>query len=338
MVTFGEIMLRLTPPGFLRFSQAESFGAVYGGSEANVAVSLANFGLDVDYITRLPGNDIGDACANFIRRHGVGISKIIKGGDRLGIYFLETGAAQRGSRVIYDRANSAVATIEPGMVDWRSAFADASWFHWSGITPALSKGAADVCLEAVRIAKEIGLKVSCDINYRAALWKWGKGISEVMPELLEHCDVILGLGGPEAEMILGMPSGDFSKDFAGAFGSLCDNLSKRLMNTATYALTFRASHSASHNGLAGAIWHAGEVHCSQPHDISMIVDRIGGGDAFAAGIIYGIGAFRSNWQKTVEFAAAASCLKHSIVGDFNIVTVDEVEKLIGGDSSGRVSR
>ena len=192
IVTFGEIMMRLSPPGFLRFGQARSFDVIYGGGEANVAISLVNYGLPVDYVTRLPNNDLGDACVQFLRQYGVGVEKIVRGGDRLGIYFLEVGAVQRSSKVIYDRANSAIATIEPGMLDWKAAFSDADWFHWTGITPAISESLAAVCLEGVKKAKEMGLTVSCDLNYRSKLWKWGKKPSEVMPELVKHSDVAVG--------------------------------------------------------------------------------------------------------------------------------------------------
>ena len=192
VITFGEIMMRLAPPGFLRFAQARSFDVIYGGGEANVAVSLANYGIDVDYVTRLPENDLGEACIMFLRQYGVDTSKIVRGGDRLGIYFLEVGAMQRPSKVIYDRANSAIATIQPGMIDWKQVFADANWFHWTGITPAISESLAAVCLEGVETAHQMGLTVSCDLNYRSKLWKWGKQPGEVMPNLVQYCDVAIG--------------------------------------------------------------------------------------------------------------------------------------------------
>src|SRR5512136_453009 len=203
VVTFGEIMLRLSPPGFLRFTQARSFDVLYGGGEANVAASLAQYGMPVDYVTRLPKNDVGEACLQYLRQYGIGTNKIIYGGDRLGIYFLENGAVQRGSKVIYDRANSSLATIQKGMLDWQSVFADADWFHWTGITPAVSQGAAEVCLEAVQIAKTLGVTVSCDLNYRKNLWKWGKKASEVMPDLVSGCDIILG-NEEDAAMVFGI--------------------------------------------------------------------------------------------------------------------------------------
>ena len=227
VVTFGEIMMRLSPPGFLRFGQARSFDVIYGGGEANVAVSLANFGVPVDYVTRLPDNDLGEACIMFLRQYGVGVDKIVRGGDRLGIYFLEMGAVQRGSKVVYDRANSAIATIEPGMIDWKKVFADADWFHWTGITPAISAGTAEVCLEAVRVAKEMGVTVSCDLNYRKKLWKWGKTPAEVMPELVSHSDVAIG-NEEDADKVFGIkaPETDPRRVMAMVF-----KLGKRLLNS-----------------------------------------------------------------------------------------------------------
>jgi len=341
VVTFGEVMMRLSAPGFLRFGQARSFDVTYGGGEANVAVSLANFGVPVDYVTRLPKNDLGEACIQFLRQYGVGVDKIVRGGDRLGIYFLEIGAVQRGSKVIYDRAGSAIATIERGMIDWKGVFADAHWFHWTGITPAISAGTADVCLEAVQVAKEMGLTISCDLNYRAKLWKWGKTAGEVMPELVRYCDVaigneedadkVFGIRAPEADVIAG-------KVEAEKYQYVCEELAKRLPNLKTIAITLRGSISASHNTWAGVLWDQEKFYVAPIYDITDIVDRVGGGDAFMAGLIYGLLTYGDNRQAALDFAVAASCLKHSIVGDFNMVTVSEVEKMIGGDVSGRVAR
>ena len=341
VVTFGEVMMRLSPPGFLRFGQARSFDVTYGGGEANVAVSLANFGVPVDYVTRLPKNDLGEACIQFLRQYGVGVDKIVRGGDRLGIYFLEIGAVQRGSKVIYDRAGSAIATIERGMIDWKGVFADAHWFHWTGITPAISAGTADVCLEAVQVAKEMGLTISCDLNYRAKLWKWGKTAGEVMPELVRYCDVaigneedadkVFGIRAPEADVIAG-------KVEAEKYQYVSEELARRLPNLKTIAITLRGSISASHNTWAGVLWDQGKFYVAPIYDITDIVDRVGGGDAFMAGFIYGLLTYGDNRQAALDFAVAASCLKHSIVGDFNMVTVSEVEKMIGGDVSGRVAR
>ncbi len=358
VVTFGEIMMRLSPPGFLRFGQARSFDVIYGGGEANVATSLANFGVPVDYVTRLPANDLGDACIQFLRQYNLGVDKIVRGGDRMGIYFLEMGAVQRGSKVIYDRANSAIATIERGMIDWRHVFADADWFHWTGITPAISAGTADVCLEAVRVAKEMGLTVSCDLNYRKKLWKWGKTAGEVMPELVRYCDIaigneedadkVFGVKAPETDVITGKVDAD-------KYRYVCEELAKRFPNLKTIAITLRGSISASHNTWSGVLWACpactgaagagepdpsdhGEFYVGPTYDITHIVDRVGGGDSFMGGLIYGLRTYGADRQKALDFAVAASCLKHSIFGDFNMVTVAEVEKLMGGDVSGRVSR
>jgi 2-dehydro-3-deoxygluconokinase len=341
VVTFGEIMMRLSPPGFLRFGQARSFDVIYGGGEANVAVSLADFGVPVDYVTLLPDNDLGDACIQFLRQYGVGVDKIVRGGDRLGIYFLEMGAVQRGSKVIYDRAGSAIATIEHGVIDWQRVFADADWFHWTGITPAISAGTADVCLEAVQVAKEMGLTVSCDLNYRKMLWKWGKTPGEVMPELVRHCDIaigneedadkVFGIKAPETDVVAGEVEAD-------KYRFVCDELAKSFPNLKTIAITLRGSISASHNTWSGVLWGQGEFYVGPTYDITHIVDRVGGGDSFMGGLIYGLRTYGEDRQKALDFAVAASCLKHSIVGDFNLVTVAEVEKLMGGDVSGRVSR
>lgn len=349
VVTFGEIMMRLSPPGFLRFGQARSFDVIYGGGEANVAASLANYGVPVDYVTRLPENDLGEACIQFLRGYGVGVDKIVRGGERLGIYFLEMGAVQRGSKVVYDRAGSAIATIERGMIDWKHVFADADWFHWTGITPAISAGTAEVCLEAVQLAKEMGLTVSCDLNYRKKLWKWGKTPGEVMPELVRHCDVaigneedadkVFGIRAPETDVTAGVVKAD-------KYRFVCEELAKRFPNLKTIAITLRGSISASHNTWSGVLWACpepgrrdqGEFYVGPTYDITHIVDRVGGGDSFMGGLIYGLLTYENNRQAALNFAVAASCLKHSIFGDFNMVTVAEAEKLMRGDVSGRVSR
>jgi 2-dehydro-3-deoxygluconokinase len=340
IVTFGEIMLRLAPPDHLRFIQAQSFNVIYGGGEANVAVSVANYGLPVEYVTRLPKNDIGDACLNFIRQYGVGTGHIVRGGERLGIYFLEHGAVQRGSKVVYDRANSALATIKSGMIDWEAAFTGANWFHWTGITPAISEGAAAVCLEAVKKAKDMGLTVSCDLNYRSKLWKWGKKAGEVMEELVRHTDVAIG-NEEDADKVFGIhaPEVDVTKGNveADAYVSVCTQLNERFPNLKTIAITLRGSLSASHNTWGGILWDGGDVYVSPVYDITHIVDRVGGGDSFMGGLIYGLLSYESK-QDALNFAVAASCLKHTVMGDFNLVTVDEVEKMMGGDVSGRVSR
>ena len=341
VVTFGEIMMRLAPPDHLRFIQTRSFDVIYGGGEANVAVSLANFGIDVDYVTRLPQNELGDACLMFLRQYGVGTSKIVRGGDRLGIYFLEIGAVQRSSKVIYDRANSAISTIQRGMLDWKEVFTDADWFHWTGITPAISESLADVCLEGVRTAHEMGLTVSCDLNYRSKLWKWGKTPGEVMPDLVQYCDVAIG-NEEDAAKVFGIHAPDTDvtsgKVDAAKYRYVCEELVKHFPNLRTVAITLRGSLSASHNTWSGILWHQGKVYTAPTYDITHIVDRVGGGDSFMAGLIYGLKTYGEDVQPALRFAVAASCLKHSIVGDFNLVTVAEAEKLMGGDVSGRVSR
>jgi 2-dehydro-3-deoxygluconokinase len=340
VVTFGEIMLRLSPPGFQRFVQVRCFDVIYGGGEANVAASLANYGLPVEYVTRLPANDIGDACLSFLRQHGVGVRHIVRGGDRLGIYFLEMGSAQRGSKVIYDRAGSAIATIKAGMINWETVFTDADWFHWTGITPAISEGAAAVCLEAVQTAKEMGLTVSCDLNYRKKLWKWGKTAGEIMPHLVRLCDVAVG-NEEDADKVFGIkaPEADVrgGKVEAEAYVYVCDELARRFPNLHTIAITLRGSLSASHNTWSAILRHGDAIHTAPRYDITPIVDRVGGGDSFCGGLIYGLRTYE-DVQHALHFAVAASCLKHTIPGDFNLVSVAEVEKLMGGDVSGRVSR
>lgn len=341
VVTFGEIMMRLSPPGFLRFGQARSFDVIYGGGEANVAVSLSNYGVPVDYVTRLPNNDLGDACIRFLCQYGVGVDKIVRGGDRLGIYFLEMGAVQRGSKVIYDRANSAIATAKPGMVDWQAVFSDADWFHWTGITPAISESLAALCLEGIQVAKEMGLTVSCDLNYRSKLWKWGKDVSEVMPDLVGYADVVVG-NEEDADKAFGIraPETDVASGVVEAekYRFVCEELAKRFPGLKTVAITLRGSLSASHNTWSGVLWDRGEFHTAPVYDVTHIVDRVGGGDSFVGGLIYGLRSYGGDRQKALSFAVVASCLKHTVFGDFNLVTVQEVEKLMGGDVSGRVSR
>ncbi|MDF0708583.1 sugar kinase [Flagellimonas okinawensis] len=345
VVTFGEIMLRLAPPGFLRFSQANSFDVVYGGGESNVALSLANYGMPVDFVTRLPKNDIGECALMEMRKRGVGTDNIIYGGDRLGIYFLETGAVSRGSKVVYDRAHSAMAEIGPGMVDWDSVFKDVEWFHWTGITPAISQGAADACIEAVKSAKEHGVTVSTDLNYRAKLWKYCDDAKreEIMSELTSYCDIVLG-NEEDAEKHFGIKpegldittQGEHVK--ADAFLSVCQQMMKRFPNAKKVITTLRGSLSASHNTWAGVLYDGSTMYTSREYQITHIVDRVGGGDSFMGGLIYGLMNWSGEDQKGLDFAVAASCLKHTIKGDANLATVAEVEKLMGGDASGRVSR
>ena len=343
VVTFGEIMLRLSPPGFLRFSQSNSFDVVYGGGESNVEVSLANYGVPVDFVTRLPQNDIGQCAMIEMRKRGVGVDKIIYGGDRLGIYFLETGAVSRGSKVVYDRAHSAISEIKPGMVDWKSVFKDVNWFHWTGITPAISQGAADTCLEAVKIASEMGITVSTDLNYRAKLWNYGVEPEAIMTELTSYCDIILG-NEEDAEKHFGIkPEGlDITTQGAHvkaeAFLSVCQQMMQKFPRAKKVITTLRGSISASHNTWAGVMYDGKQMYKSNEYQITDIVDRVGGGDSFMGGLIYGLLKYPQNDQNALDFAVAASCLKHTIKGDANLATISEVEKLMGGDSSGRVAR
>jgi len=342
IVTFGEIMLRLTPPGFKRFSQANSFEVIYGGGESNVAVALANYGLDTEFVTRLPQNDIGECALMEMRKRRVGTQHIVRGGERLGIYFLEIGAVSRGSKVVYDRAHSAISTIEKGMVDWEEVFKDAQWFHWTGITPAISQGAADACLEAIQVANKMGITVSTDLNYRKKLWKYGKSPAEVMPELVAGCDIILG-NEEDAEKHFGIhPEGvDVTHGEtvdAKAYISVCQQLMEKFPRCKKAIITLRGSISASHNSWSGVLYDGKKLFEAPTYQITHIVDRVGGGDSFMSALIYGLLTYTGDDQKALNFAVAASCLKHTIYGDANLVTVEEVEKLMSGDASGRVSR
>jgi 2-dehydro-3-deoxygluconokinase len=341
IVTFGEIMLRLATPEHQRFSQATSFWASFGGGEANVAVSLANYGLKTEFVTRLPDNDVGRSVIMELRKHNVGTGSIIFGGERLGIYFLETGSVSRPSKVIYDRAHSSVSEIKPGMIDWEKVFTDACWFHWTGITPAISQGAADACLEAIKAAKKLGLTVSCDLNFRKNLWKWGSAAKLVMPAMVELCDVILG-NEEDAEKVFGIkPEGtDVSsgKVDSSEYESVCRQLKNRFPGAEKIIITLRGSVSADHNSWSGILYNGKDFFNAPVYQITHIVDRVGGGDSFMGGLIYGLLNYPGDDQKALNFAVAASCLKHTIHGDFNLVTISEVEQLMKGDASGRVVR
>lgn len=335
-------MLRLSTPGYLRFSQAKEFDATFGGGEANVAVSLANYGIDTEFVTRFPKNDIAESCIRELRSYGVGTRHCIFGGERLGIYFLETGAVSRGSKVIYDRAHSSISEITRGMIDWDRVFEDADWFHWTGITPAISQGAADVCLEAIQAANRKGITVSCDLNYRKNLWKYGKKASEVMPELVAGCDIILG-NEEDAEKVFGIKPEGFDAATTGGhvdaaeFESVCRQLMEKFPKARKVIITLRGSVNANHNTWSGVLFDGNTLFRAPQYDITHIVDRVGGGDSFMGGLIYGLLTYGDD-QKALDFAVAASCLKHTVFGDFNQVTVQEVETLMKGDGSGRVSR
>lgn len=334
-------MLRLTPPGHLRFSQAASFDVIYGGGESNVAVSLANYGLPVEFVSRVPENDIGQCAVMEMRKRNVGTNHILRGGDRLGIYFLEMGAVNRGSKVVYDRSFSSLSSIQPGSIDWEAVFQDAQWFHWTGITPAISESAAAVCKEAIEAANALNITVSTDLNYRSKLWKYGKEASEVMPDLVAGCDVILG-NEEDAEKHFGIhPQGvDIHQGdsmHAAAYESVCKQLMEQFPRAKKVIITLRGSISASHNTWSGILYNGSSFFQAPTYQITHIVDRVGGGDSFMGGLIYGLIHYQDD-QRALDFAVAASCLKHTIYGDANLATIAEVEKLLAGDASGRVAR
>ncbi len=337
IITFGEIMLRLAPEGYMRFVQADTLGATFGGGEANVAVSLSNYGMDAAFVTKLPSHDIGQCAVNSLRKFGVDTSSIVRGGDRVGIYFLEKGASQRPSKVIYDRAHSSIAEADPSDFDWKEIFKGADWFHFTGITPALGDNVADICLEACKEAKKQGLTVSCDLNYRKKLWSREKA-GKVMAGLMEYVDVcianeedagdVFGIHAANTNITGGKISEEGYKDVA---KQLSDRFGFKKV-----AITLRSSISANDNDWAAMLYENGEYYFSKSYRMH-IVDRVGGGDSFGAGLIYAtLSEMKS--QEIIEFAVAASCLKHSIEGDFNLVSVAEVNQLAGGDGSGRVVR
>ena len=328
---------------YLRFSQCNELSATFGGGEANVAVSLANYGMNAEFVTRLPENDIAEACIKDLHKNGVKTSHIVRGGDRLGIYFLETGAVSRASKVVYDRAHSAIAEIEKGMIDWEKVLEGAVWFHWTGITPAISQNAAEVCLEAIQIANRLGVPVSCDLNYRKNLWKYGKSAAEIMPDLVAGSDIVLG-NEEDAEKVFGIRPEGFDVSATGGsidaakFESVCQQLMQRFPRAKKVVITLRGSINANHNTWGGVLYDGKKLYQSPRYDITDIVDRVGGGDSFMGGLIYGLLTYEGDDQRALDFAAAASCLKHTIYGDYNQVSVKEVENLMKGDGSGRVSR
>jgi 2-dehydro-3-deoxygluconokinase len=327
VVTFGEVMLRFSTQAFSRFTQSTAFNVTYAGAEANVAVSMANFGIPSAHVTRFPQNDLGEAATQALRKYGVDTSAIIYGDERMGLYFLENGAMQRASRIIYDRFDSAFAHIKPGSINWNMALKDATWFHWTGITPAISKSAAEVCLEALTVAKKNGLTISGDINYRRNLWQYGKTALDIMPELIEYCDVIIA-GITDMENCASI-TGD-------SFETACVNFKKRFKNVKKIATTDRESVNSSHNRISASLWN-GKLLRSRQYDLSHIVDRVGSGDAFMAGFIYSM-LQKADDQQVLEFATAASALKHSIEGDVNAVSVAEVESLVKGENVGKLLR
>lgn len=339
IVTFGEVMLRLKSPGFERLMQSPLLEATFGGAEANVAVSLAQYGLPVSFVTALPSNPLGDSALQSVRGFGADTSFIRRAGDRIGIYFLETGSNQRPSRVTYDRSGSSIATAKPGDFDWNLIFDSATWFHVSGVTPAISQSAADLTLEAVSAARSAGVTVSCDYNFRKNLWKYGKTAPQVMREIVKHVNV--GIANEEdCEKALGIASGvdvqsgELEKE---KYRRIAESVFDAFPNLQKQVITLRESHSADYNGWSAVLYNGRELLTSKHYEISNIVDRVGGGDSFAAGLIYGLTTYKDD-QHALEFATAASCLKHSISGDYNRVSVSEVEALMKGEASGRVQR
>ena len=338
-LTFGEIMLRLKSPGHERFFQSPMLEATFGGGEANVAVSLANYGEDVGFLSVLRKNAIGDECIKELRRFGVDTSRVVRGGERLGIYFLETGANQRPSKVVYDREYSAIALAKPGDIDWDKAFEGVDWFHITGITPAISESAMELSLESVKEAKKRGITVSCDLNYRKNLWKYGKKAAEVMRELANYVDVAIAneedvQKSLEITTDVNVESGELDR---AKYKALGDKVLETYPNMKCIAITLRESKSADWNGWAACLNDRENFYVSKRYEIRDIVDRVGGGDSFGGGLLYGLTHYEDK-QQALEFAVAASCLKHSILGDFNRVDVAEVEKLMGGDGTGRVQR
>jgi 2-dehydro-3-deoxygluconokinase len=339
VVTFGEVMLRLKSPGVERLFQSPSLEASFGGAEANVAVSLTQFGVPVSFVSAIPANPIGDACLGELRKFGVDTSRVRRQGSRLGIYFLEAGANQRPSKVVYDRSGSAIAAAKPGDFDWDVVLDGASWFHLTGVTPAISQSAADLAIDAARRAREKGITVSCDYNYRKNLWKYGKSAPDVMRELVRHVHV--GIANEEdcqealgIELDVDVASGSLATD---RYRALAARVLEEFPNLDKQVITLRESHSADRNGWSAVLHNGKDFLVSRRYDITDIVDRVGAGDSFGAGLIYGLHAYGDD-ARALEFAAAASCLKHSILGDFNRVSVSEVEALVAGEASGRVQR
>ena len=339
VLTFGEIMLRLKAPGQERFFQSPVLEATFGGGEANVAVSLANYGMEAEFLTVLPKNDIAEACIRELRYFGVDTGKIVRGEGRVGIYYLEAGANQLPSKVVYDRAYSSIALAKPGDINWDKAFEGVDWMHITGITPAISESAMELSLESVKEAKKRDITVSCDLNYRKNLWKYGKKAAEVMRELANYVDVAIAneedvQKSLEITVDVNVESGQLDREKYRALG---DKVLETYPNMKCIAITLRESHSADYNGWAACLNDRKNFYVSKKYEIKDIVDRVGGGDSFAGGLIYGLNNYEDA-QQGLEFAVAASCLKHSILGDFNRVSVSDVEKLMGGDGTGRVQR
>ena len=333
IVTFGQIMMRLSPPAFARFGQAHSFDITYAGGEANVAIALTQWGVAACHVTRFPDSDLGRAATMHLRKFGLDTSQIQFGGERLGLYFVENGANSRASQVIYDRLNDSFCTLNPAQFDWETILTGADWFHFTGIAHALSEAAAQACLEAVQTAKRMGVQISADVNYRQGLWRWGKTPQEIMPELVAHCNLIV-CGNSNAEDLFGiLPEADAKSGWASAMGQVMN----RFPSIKTIVDTKRESISASHNQLRGKAFDGTQTYKTITHDLHHIVDRIGSGDAFIAGYLYQIAATH-DIQQALDFGVAAAALKHTIEGDFNLVSIQEVQKIVAGDMSGRLKR
>ena len=342
VVTFGEIMVRLGAPDYLKLIQTNTFNVSYAGAEANVAVSLANYGIDTDFVTCLPDNPIAERCIMDLRGHKVGVEHIQRTGKRMGILYLEKGSNARPSKVYYDREGSSIANVEIGSVNWEDILKDATWFHWTGITPALSEKAAQECLNAIKVADKMGITISCDINYRGNLWNYGKKASEVMPKMVKYSDLILG-NEEDCEKVFGIKPKDFDAEKTAGlidqkmFKSVCSQMMEIFPKCKKMAVTLRGAINANHNTWGGILFDGQNLYESMRYDITDIVDRVGGGDSFMGGLIFGLLHYHNN-QKAIEFAAAASCLKHTIQGDFNYASVFDVETLMAGSMSGRVQR
>lgn len=329
LITFGEVMMRLSPPGYEKYSQTSSFELVYGGGEANVAISCAYLGMKAAHVTRFPDNALGKVATQFLRKHWLSTKHVIYGNDMMGMYFLEKGAVHRPSEVIYEREGSAFSLIKPSMINWEEVLKDADWFHWTGITPAISEGAAQCCLEAIKIANKMGITVSGDINSRSNMWKYGKSMQEVIPELVENCDVVItSSSGIRGIFEIGQPEDKF-QNLAQKLIDLFPNIKKVVKKT-------RRTLSASHHQIQGKMWNGDKYIKTDMLNITHIIDRVGTGDAFAAGLIYRL--LHYNDQQALDFSAAACALKHTIPGDVNLVSLENVQNLMDGDTSGALKR
>jgi 2-dehydro-3-deoxygluconokinase len=339
VVAFGEIMLRLNPPAFQRFVQADRFDVSYAGAEASVAVGLANYGVSSAFVTCLPSNEIGQAAVDYVRRFGVDTSHIVRTGERIGVFFVEIGANQRPSKVIYDRARSAISEVKLGTIPWNEIFSEAKWFHFTGITPAISQSAADVCLEVVKSAKEKGLTVSCDLNYRAKLWKYGKTATEMMSGFMPYVDIVSG-NEEDCEKVFGIKGADVTvaeEVSPERYLDVASKLVKRFPSLKKVCITLRGSISATHNTWSAVLFDGRKLYTTRKYDIANVVDRLGSGDAFTAALIYCLLSGKSD-QEALDFATGASALKHSILFDLNLVSVEEVQSLVKEGGAGRVQR